>query len=122
MSRVDRGANVPGRVFRALQAAATRQATHVNGTLIAASYTVKPADSIIWVTTSGGAITVTLPPARFNKERMLTVVDRSGNAAANNVTLDGNGAETINGAATFAMNVNRMSITLHCDGTEWYIV
>ena len=123
MSQIDRGAIRAQRMRRAHQSAAVPATFYWNGTAVAASpYAVKPADAVLWVSTAAAARTINLPPVRFNAERVLTIVDSTGNAGANNITLDGNGAETINGAATHVLAVNRASVTIHCTGTEWLIL
>lgn len=65
------------------------------------------------------ARTITLPPAADCGGRFLTVV--KNNALANTITLDGNGAETIDGAATLdlASGTVRDRVTLVSDGTGW---
>ena len=45
-------------------------------------------------------------------------IDASGNA----VTIDGNGAETIDGAATQTLGAQYDSMTVFCDGTGWHII
>lgn len=66
-------------------------------TAITEAYTVLAGDAIILCDTTGGAFTVTLPAAT-GSGRILTF--KKTDAAANAVTLDGAGAETIDGAAT----------------------
>jgi len=38
------------------------------------------------------------------------------------VQLDGNSAETLNGALTKDLTVQYDRVTLQCDGTSWYIL
>ena len=49
------------------------------------------------------------------------VTDGKGDAAANPITIDGNG-KTINGLATKLLNTNRGSVTLFYDGAEFYVI
>jgi hypothetical protein len=37
------------------------------------------------------------------------------------VTLDGNGGETINGEATKTLVTQYEAVTITCDGSEWFI-
>jgi len=69
---------------------------------------------------TSGAITLTLPPAASYKGKTLWVkkIDASGNA----VTVDGDGSETIDNATTQTISVQYASLTLHCDGSEWWIL
>lgn len=78
------------------------------------------ADSTVLVDASGGARTITLPAVATSNGRDFTIkkIDSSGNA----VTIDGNSAETIDGATTAVINAQYESVTVHCDGTEWWIL
>ena len=79
--------------------------------------------------TTGAGFTATLPSiasflatsgqtANAGSVRVLHVHNTGGN----NLTLDGNGAETIDGAATLVMNANT-GVTLACvDGVGWFTV
>jgi hypothetical protein len=84
-----------------------------------ADYTVLAADSIINGTGGAGGITITLPAAASSTGRIITVT--KVDAGAGDVTIDGNGAETINGNATHDLTSQYESITIYCDGTEWFI-
>jgi hypothetical protein len=64
-------------------------------------YTVLSTDTTIFVTTSGGAVTIDLMASASRGNLPLTIVDVSGNAAANNITISPNGADT-NGIAGHA--------------------
>ena len=44
------------------------------------------------------------------------------NRSANTITINPNGSETIDGAATFALNTQEASITLITDGSNWFII
>lgn len=70
--------------------------------------------------TSGG--TLTLPAAATaGAGRIFIIKDEGGNADPNTIIIDGNGAETIDGAANFSMNVDKMAVALYCTGTAWFI-
>ncbi len=69
------------------------------------------------------AITITLPAKNTSSGRVLIFKDVLGNASTNNITIDGDSSDTIDGNATFVMNQNRQSVTLICDGINgWMIV
>lgn len=77
------------------------------------------ANSTTVVDTSGGAATITLPaPASTDFVR----IKDNGNAEANNITINPNAAETIDGAASNVISSNYGSITLASDGTNWFIL
>jgi hypothetical protein len=44
------------------------------------------------------------------------------NRSTNTITIDPNGAETVDGAATFALSVQEASVTLITDGSNWFII
>lgn len=87
---------------------------------VSANYMMVKGDELIAVTSTGAARTITLPPASQMKDRIVAVKDEGGGAAANNITIDGNGSETIDGAATYAMNVNYSCIWLYSTGMAWF--
>lgn len=72
------------------------------------------------VTTGGSDRTVTLPTASANTNRELTflVVDN----AAGDVIVDGESAETINGATTQILYGQYEKMIIRCNGTSWDIV
>ena len=73
---------------------------------VSAATTLTEGDDSLDVTTSGGSVTVTLPPAASVPGKQYHVKKLS---AANTLTLDGNGAETIDGAATLAWTTQYQS-------------
>lgn len=85
-------------------------------------YTVTDTDNIrtIGMTTSSTDRTVTLPTAADNTNRILTI--KKVDSGTGKVTIDGEGAETIDGATTYILYLQYDAITLQCDGTGWFIV
>lgn len=84
---------------------------------LTASATIKPEHSLVLVDTTSGSVTVTLPPARKCKGRVYRFKKL---VAANTMTLDGNDAETIDGAATAATSTQYGNYTLVSDGSNWH--
>ena len=83
------------------------------------AYTVTVNDHVILGDASGGAITITLPPAATGKFIFhIKKIDATGNA----VTIDGDGSETIDGATTQTITTQYNSIMLVSDLTEWWII
>ena len=76
--------------------------------------------STVLVDATSGNLTITLPAAADADERRYYIkkIDASGNT----VTVEGNGAETIDDAANYVLTVQYQSVTVHCDGTEWWIL
>jgi hypothetical protein len=75
--------------------------------------------TLVKADTSGGNVTVTLPPASAVSGYEVKVKKMT---AANTLTLDGDGSETIDGAATLAWTVQYQAFTVVSDGTAWSIV
>lgn len=76
-------------------------------------------DQVILADATAGAIILTLPVAadRPNVPQFIKKVD----ASANTVTVQGDGAETIDGANTAVLTVQYEAISIISDGTEWHI-
>lgn len=87
---------------------------------VTAATTITAADALVLVDTTSGAVTVTLPVAAVSAGKRYTV--KKTNAGANNVTLDGNGAETIDGAATVVWNTQYLAYTVQSDGATWWTI
>jgi len=83
------------------------------------AYTVTAADGLVKCDTSGGAFTVTLPAAASSAGQKVTI--KKTNIELNAVTIDGNASETIDGATTIKLVYRYESVTLHCDGSNWYV-
>lgn len=69
---------------------------------------------------SGGAFTHYLPPAALWRGQVLSFVKTSSDFNA--ITIDGYGAETINGATTTTLNTQYEKIDLMSDGTTVYVI
>jgi hypothetical protein len=71
--------------------------------------------------TVGEATTVNLPPAG-DRTKAIRIVDAKGDSSTNNITIEGDGAETVMGAANYVIDFNHGSITLTPlpDGSGWY--
>jgi len=67
---------------------------------------------------AGGAITVTLPAAANGRE----VVVKHAAAANQVVTIATPSSETIDGGASYALDIQYSSVTLVSDGTNWFIL
>ena len=77
-------------------------------------------DGVIFADATAGIFTLTLPkvtddvPDRY----VIKKIDSSGNA----VTVDGDGSETIDGAASISLATQYDSATLITDGASWFVV
>jgi len=75
----------------------------------------------IFTDVSGGALTVTLSNADTIEGKEITVVDSTGNAGTNNITVDTEGTQTINGDTDAIINDNFEALTFQSDGTNFFI-
>lgn len=101
-----------------------RKGQQVNTTTVnAATYDLLATDYSLHVayTASGAVTSLTLPTAQAVDGRVIKITDTGGNASANNITVDTQGAETINGAATLVFNSDYESHVLESDGTNWFV-
>jgi hypothetical protein len=73
---------------------------------------------VIKCNTTSGAFTVTLPTAVGNQATLII----KKTAAANALTIDGAGSETIDGGLTATLNKLDESITIVSDNTNWLII
>jgi hypothetical protein len=99
--------------------------TNVTGAVTAVgvtSYTVLTTDHTLTVddTAIGGNVTINLPAVATATSGFDLVVKKTGSTYT--VTLDGNGAETIDGAATYALTIQNESVRVTCDGTGWNLI
>lgn len=74
-------------------------------TVTGATYSPLATDTFILVNRAG-AVTVNLPPSADRDGYPLALKDISGAASTNNITLDCDGVETIEGLATVTINVD----------------
>jgi hypothetical protein len=83
-------------------------------------YTATATDFTIICDATSGAITITLPDAdsSYRKIYHIKKVDGTGNT----VTIDADGAEMIDDAATVVITAQYESVTIQCDGTEWWVI
>lgn len=105
------GADPAGRWFRV---APRTLVTAVSGNTTATIH-----QDVLKVDATGGNVTITLPTAATAYKK-LTV--KKIDATANTVTIDGDGAETIDDQATAVILSQYTSVTIISDGTEWFIV
>lgn len=87
---------------------------------ITASDSVRPDDYLVLCDATAGAIVLTLPAAAASQGRQ--VVAKKTDASVNAVTVEGDGAELIDGAANTPLAAQYDSVTVLCDGAAWWIV
>ena len=86
---------------------------------LAATATVPQGASHVLVDTTAGSVTLTLPKAAVMQGRVVVFKKL---IAANTLTLDADGTETIDGATTLAWTTQYLAHRLLSDGTQWWTV
>lgn len=89
-------------------------------TSVSTSTTLNDSHWTVLVDASGGAVTITLPAAADHKYREYNIKKIDSSAYA--VTVDGNGSETIDGATTQVISAQWDCVTVHCNGTAWFVI
>lgn len=98
----------------------TRQIRRRDVAKTTGTYTLDTTYDLILCDCSAGAITLNLPAAASSEGFSYAITKTD--SGANTVTIDGNGAETVNGETTQVISRQYTSITVVCDGTGWNIV
>jgi len=93
-------------------------------TISDADYTITDDDpDLFFLDTPTVVRTITLPTAADNKGRILRFVATNGGPGIASWILDGEGTETINGAATYTLTGGEFDrVTIACDGSNWFIL
>jgi len=105
-----------------------RNRAMLNGAAMTASFTAWADDStgspkdIYFCASAGGNVTVTLPDATTGDALAGRVVTIFKVDAANDVIIDGDGSQTINGATTVTMSAQYNYRTVMSNGTEWFVI
>lgn len=90
------------------------------GTISAATTMSITSTPTLLCNASGAAFTITLPSAALASGQIFYF--KKTDASANAVTLDGAGAETIDGAATLALTAQWQSTKIQSNGTAWFVL
>jgi hypothetical protein len=101
-----------------------KESQFVNRTTVnAATYDLLISDYILHVTyTATAAVTsLTLPTAQTTDGRAIIVKDAGLNASVNNITIDTEGGQTIDGSPTLVISTDGEWVVLYSDGSNWFI-
>jgi hypothetical protein len=86
-------------------------------TVTEATYIVADNDEILLVDTSAASATLTLPPSRGGKEYEVVKI-----AAANSITVDADGSDTICGAASMLLTLQWSAARLKAVSGGWILI
>ena len=88
-----------------------------------ATYDIQTTDYILHVTytTTGPVTSLTLLTAQCVDGRIIRIKDAGGNAATNNITVDTEGSETIDGVSTFVLNTNGEAVDFYAYDGNWFV-
>jgi hypothetical protein len=84
------------------------------------AYTTTLGDGIIGVDSSGGAVTISLGTATAVQGFSISIQDEGGAAGTNTITIDTEGAELVNGAASVTITTNYAKLDVYSDGTNFF--
>lgn len=86
-----------------------------------ANYTVTTSDRLINVDTSGGNVTLALP-ALAGVAQNVPFSFVKAVSGSNNLVIDPNGSETIEGASTYTLTALYSRIDVYSDGSQWRVI
>jgi hypothetical protein len=98
--------------------ASTEGSAHQRIRTIAANYTVQADDYTLLVDASAGAVSITLPSSVNEADRLLVI--KKIDVSSNNVTILPGSGETIDGEASYALATQNESVSLHCNGQNFF--
>jgi len=99
-----------------------RNAPTFNQVRVSANYNIIKSDCYIGVTSTSAARSLTLPPIiSVFLNAMMIIKDESGGAAANNITINCFGADTIEGVTNKIINSNYGVLRLVRGPTQWFL-
>lgn len=84
----------------------------------AGTYVIVTADVVVVLNKTVGAATTVTLPASPNTGRILIIKDGKGDAAANNITISGNG-KNLDGSANLTISSNFGVSRIVYNGTQW---
>ena len=84
------------------------------------AYTLTAGDFVVLADATSAGFTLTLPTAASITGRLYHI--KKIDASANAVVIDGNAAETIDGAATVSISAQNQSYHIISDGTNWRVL
>jgi len=84
--------------------------------------TVSEGVEVVYADTNDSTLTVTIPSSEETDGRVITVVDRGGNAGTNAITVTAESGNDVNGSdqdLTIGTNFGAMTLRFNADDSEW---
>jgi hypothetical protein len=112
------------RVGQALSVTRIRGAQSIKRENVSGAYTVLPTDHILSVDTSANTATISLPAiSSVGDGHTVIVKDKSNNSYVNTITVNPNGADTVDGAASFVIQSDGASFVFVANTAgDWELV
>jgi hypothetical protein len=90
----------------------------------ASTYTMAASDFTMGFDCTSGSVTANLPDAVANAGKIYVIYQYNTGTATRGVTIDGNGAQTINGSATYVLTgyCDYSSVMIQSDGNNWVVI
>lgn len=86
-------------------------------------YTIDVIDYYVGVSDTTSPRAISLPPAASAENgRVYIIKDESGGAGTNNIIINPDGSELIDGVATKSISTNYGAMTVICDGSQWFVI
>jgi len=98
------------------------QTITIEETVTTSSNLTTSGQTTVFADVSAGTLTVTLSSSDAPDGRKIRVVDKTGNASNNTITVNTESTETINGQSNAVINNNFEGLTCQSDGSNWFIV
>ena len=71
---------------------------------------------------SAGTQEITLATTTIKSGRVIVIKDGAGNASANNITINTENGQTIDGQSSYTINTDYGSVTLYTNGENWFVI
>lgn len=88
----------------------------------AADFTTAATDYVIAIDNTAAPRAVNLQTATCTSGRVYVIKDESGVCSVNNITIQTEGAEKIDGQDTLVLSTNYDSVTLYSNGSNWFVI
>ncbi len=85
-------------------------------TSVTTTTTLSGSYEVVHATSSGGSYTITLPPLATYPDKIYIIIKET---AANTITIDGDGSETVVGSTTFAMTDLNQTLFIQAQAGGW---